>query len=412
MLRELLQRVTLSVTELNEYANRVLMHDEMLAGALVTGEVSNFRPHASGHWYFTLKDEQSAVRCVMFRQQNRSVYFTLENGMHITVGGYACVYARDGQFQINVQTMQRDGAGALYERFEKLKAQLNARGMFDAAHKKPLPRYPGRIGVVTSPTGAAVRDIIDVARRRNPRADILIAPASVQGKGAGDEIAKAIAALDERGDIDIIIVGRGGGSIEDLWAFNEEVVANAIYHCAAPVISAVGHETDTTISDLVADRRAPTPSAAAELAVPLYDVWLQAADSLSARMDAAVSTRIAQRARLFAVLEASLGPIRLGHSVDAAVRRADGALGRINAAAKTSLGAMGQRIDLAEAKIEAYSVQSVLRRGYARVTDARTGDPVTSAKALLGGQPIRLTMHDGEAQATVEDVTLAREVER
>lgn len=245
------------------------MQDYMLQSIMVKGEVSNCKYHSSGHIYFTLKDAKGTIACVMFASDRSGLSFKMAEGHQVVVSGSVNVYERDGKYQLYARAIQLDGAGALYERYERLKSELEERGMFAAQYKQPIPKYIRRLGVVTAATGAAVRDIINIAGRRNPYVQIILYPAIVQGEAAPASIVNGIHAM-ERQQVDTIIVGRGGGSIEDLWAFNEEIVAQAIFDCPVPVISAVGHETDTTIADFVADLRAPTPSAAAELAV--YDI--------------------------------------------------------------------------------------------------------------------------------------------
>ena len=259
---------TLSVSQLNEYVRRLLAGDPMLRSLRVQGEISGFKRYTSGHLYFTLKDETASVSCVMFRTAAESLDFRPQDGQRVTISGSASLYPQRGQYQLYVERMQREGVGELYMRFEALKRKLAAEGLFDQAIKKEIPAYPRVIGVATSPTGAVLRDIVRVARRRDPNISILLAPTSVQGAGAAAEIVQAIELLNRQGEADVILCGRGGGSIEDLWPFNEEIVARAIRASKIPVISCVGHETDFTIADFAADLRAPTPSAAAELAVP------------------------------------------------------------------------------------------------------------------------------------------------
>lgn len=262
----------LTVTALTKYIKRKFDADPHLRQVHLKGEISNFKMHTSGHMYFTLKDENAKIQAVMFASYNRSLKFMPENGMNVLVTGDVTVYEPSGQYQIYVTAMQPDGIGDLYLAFEQLKEKLEKEGYFSPQHKKPIPKYPRNIGVVTSPTGAAIRDIISTIKRRYPIANILIFPALVQGEQAPKSIVKAIKRANECGEeIDVLIVGRGGGSIEELWAFNEEVVAKAIFHSQIPVISAVGHETDFTIADFVADLRAPTPTGAAEMAVPHID---------------------------------------------------------------------------------------------------------------------------------------------
>ncbi|MCM1386673.1 MAG: exodeoxyribonuclease VII large subunit [Bacillus sp. (in: Bacteria)] len=258
-----------TVAQVNSYIKNMFTQDFMLQSISVKGEVSNCKYHSSGHIYFTLKDEKGTISCVMFAGNRAGLTFTMAQGQQVVVSGTIDVYERDGKYQLYARQIKQDGAGALYERFALLKAQLEERGMFAAEYKQPIPRYISRLGVVTAQTGAAVRDIIQIASRRNPYVQIILYPAIVQGEAAPASIVNGIHAM-EHYRVDTIIVGRGGGSIEDLWAFNEEVVAQAIFDCPIPIISAVGHETDVTIADFVADLRAPTPSAAAELAV--YDI--------------------------------------------------------------------------------------------------------------------------------------------
>ena len=260
--------MAITVTQLNKYIKNLLETDINLSQVSVKGEISNFKLHSSGHCYMTIKDETAQIRAVMFKTYASALKFTPENGMKITATGKISVYERDGQYQMYIFAMQPDGLGDLHVEYEKLKAKLTAEGIFDTAHKKPIPKIPKAIGVVTSPTGAAIRDIINVATRRYPLAEIIVCPVLVQGENSAKQIANAIEYMNREKLADVLIVGRGGGSIEDLWSFNEEVVAYAIYNSEIPIISAVGHETDFTIADFAADLRAPTPSAAAELAVP------------------------------------------------------------------------------------------------------------------------------------------------
>ena len=259
-----------TVKQVNAYVKNMFAQDFMLNRIYVKGEVSNLKYHTSGHIYFSLKDESGTIACVMFAGQRSGLSFRMQEGQQVIVGGHVDVYERDGKYQLYAKQVILDGAGFLYEKFELLKRELEERGMFSSMYKKPIPKYAKRLGVVTAPTGAAVQDIINVAKRRNPYIEIILYPAIVQGAEAAPSIVKGIKTLEKMG-VDVMIVGRGGGSIEDLWAFNEEVVAQAVFDCEVPIISAVGHETDTTIIDYVSDLRAPTPSAAAELAVFDYE---------------------------------------------------------------------------------------------------------------------------------------------
>ena len=258
----------ITVQELNKYIKQKIDGDEFLNNVYVKGEISNFKLHYTGHMYFTLKDENSLIKCIMFKSYTSYLQFMPKDGMKVIILGSVSVFERDGVYQIYCKAMKEDGIGSLYEEYQKLKAKLEKEGLFDDLHKKKIPLFPKTIGVITSSTGAVIRDIINVSTRRNPNVHIRLLPVPVQGPGAAEQIATAIKKMNEESLADVIIIGRGGGSLEDLWPFNEEIVARAIYDSKLPIISAVGHETDFTIADFVADLRAPTPSAAAELAVP------------------------------------------------------------------------------------------------------------------------------------------------
>lgn len=258
----------LKVSELNGYIKNIIDGDEMLANVYIKGEISNFKRHYSGHLYFTLKDETSLIKCVMFKSYTNYLNFEPKDGMSVVILGSVSVFERDGVYQVYAKGMEPEGVGALYKAYEKLKAKLSEEGLFDEAHKKPIPILPRAIGVVTSKTGAVIRDIINVTTRRLPNVNIILYPAAVQGEGAAQTIVNGIKYFNKAKNVDTIIIGRGGGSLEDLWPFNEEITARAIYESEIPIISAVGHETDFTIADFVADLRVPTPSAAGELAVP------------------------------------------------------------------------------------------------------------------------------------------------
>ena len=282
-----MMRNVYSVGQVNAYIKNMFTQDFMLNRIYVKGEVSNCKYHTSGHIYFSLKDESGMIACIMFAGQRGGLPFRMREGQQVIVLGNITTYERDGKYQLYAKEIILDGAGALYERFEALKQELGEMGMFAEEYKQPIPKFARTIGVVTAPTGAAIRDIINVAGRRNPYVQLLLYPALVQGEGADASIVEGIAALEKKG-VDLIIVGRGGGSIEDLWAFNEEIVARAIFECRIPVISAVGHETDTTIADYVADLRAPTPSAAAELAVFEYETFLNGVEEYRIKIRKAI----------------------------------------------------------------------------------------------------------------------------
>ena len=274
----------ISVTELNKYMKDKVAADEFLNNVFVKGEISNFKNHYTGHLYFTLKDENSLVKCIMFKSSAATLKFMPKDGMKVQVLGTVAVFERDGVYQIYCKAMQEDGVGSLYQAYEELKNKLSKQGLFDVAHKKKIPYMPRTIGVLTSQTGSVIRDIINVGTRRNPNVHLRLLPVPVQGPGAAEKIAKAIETLNEKKLADVIIIARGGGSLEDLWPFNEEIVAYSIYNSEIPIISAVGHETDFTIADFVADLRAPTPSAAAELAVGNIDEIITKIDTYTKRL--------------------------------------------------------------------------------------------------------------------------------
>ncbi len=288
-------RVVLTVSQLNRDVRDLL--EQGLPLLWVEGEISNLARPASGHWYFTLKDTRAQIRCAMFRPRNRLVRFQPANGSQILVRGRVSLYEPRGDYQLIVESMEDAGDGALRRQFEELKARLQAEGLFDAGRKQPLPPLPRRIGVITSPSGAAIRDVLQVLRRRFPAIEVMIYPVPVQGAGSAEQIARMLALADSRDEVDVLLVTRGGGSLEDLWAFNEEVVARAIAACALPVVSAVGHEVDVSIADFVADQRAPTPSAAAELLSPDGDAWARRLGQLAQRLHQLAQGRIQQQQR-------------------------------------------------------------------------------------------------------------------
>lgn len=298
-----------TVQQVNSYIKNMFNQDYMLNRIYVKGEVSNCKYHTSGHIYFSLKDESGTIACVMFAGSRSGLSFHMQEGQQVIVLGYVSVYERDGRYQLYAREIVRDGAGALYEKFEALKKKLAEMGMFAPEYKQPIPSYAQTVGIVTAPSGAAVRDIINISRRRNPFVRLILYPALVQGSEAPESIIRGIRALEKKG-VDVMIVGRGGGSIEDLWAFNEESVARAIFECSVPVISAVGHETDTTIADFAADLRAPTPSAAAELAVYEYRTVRERMDGYRSAMKKAMTVKIAS-ARLRT--ERSAARLRIAH---------------------------------------------------------------------------------------------------
>ena len=398
------QNTALSVSELNEYARKLLATDPLLRGLEVTGEISGYKHHYSGHRYFSLKDEAARVQCVMFRQSAMGLDFEPADGMRVTVRASASIYPRDGSFQLYVNAMRKAGQGDLYARFEALKRKLMAEGLFDAARKREIPRVPRVIGVATSQTGAAIRDIIQVARRRNPNVGIRVAPCAVQGAGAAQEIVRAIERLNENGESDVILVGRGGGSIEDLWAFNEEVVARAIAASRIPVVSCVGHEVDFTIADFVADLRAPTPSAAAELAVPELSALRQDLKRLLARLSGSLES--AQKVRRLRLERLSQSPA-LARPAQAMVEPRRLLLKQLNKRMPLAVPQIAQknrhRLDALAASLRALDPKAVMDRGYAVVRQRR--GIVPGASAVEASLPLEIEFADGTVAADVTNIT-------
>lgn len=397
-----------SVTQLTQYIKLLLDRDEILSQVCVRGELSNYKAHSSGHQYFTLKDEGAVISCVMFRSDAMRMRFRPESGMKVILYGRVSLFPKSGQYQIYVTAMQPDGVGALAVAFEQLKTRLHEEGLFDAAHKKPLPSYPRRIALVTSPTGAAVRDMIRILGRRWPMAEVLVCPVRVQGEGAAQEIAAMLSYVDKHQLADVIITGRGGGSLEDLWAFNEECVARAIWQCQTPVISAVGHEPDVTISDFVADLRAATPSNAAELAVPDGDALQGFLRQLKLRMEQAESQRISHLRQRLERLAKSRVMTRPEAYLQQQELHLEMLRQRLEHAGQVTLQKNTQRFRQAAAKLDALSPLKVLGRGYAMATlDEQV---VRSVEQLSPGETIAVSFSDGTAQCRVE--TLQRRKQR
>ena len=389
-----------SVYQVNEYAKSILQGDPLLRDISVRGEVSNLKRHSSGHVYFSIKDSEALLRCAFFRQDAMRSNVALKDGLEIVARGYITIYGRDGSYQMVVNSVSASGSGALFELFEKLKNKLAMEGLFDPAHKKPIPGFVKRIAVVTSPTGAVIRDIERVAKARYRGIELILLPVSVQGEGAANEITKAIKKAGKM-DVDVVIAGRGGGSMEDLWAFNEEVVARAIYECEKPVISAVGHETDFTIADFVADRRASTPSNAAEICVADVNSLLVQIGELKYRSERAlkysIDTRRERIARLLdrpvmsdpkaflRVLREKLGQIQ----------------GRNEAAFKLNCDKKRQSLLFLLEKAKALSPSGVLDRGYAIIT--KNGAQAGDASELNAGDEIEITLKNGQKNAVIKE---------
>ena len=390
----------LTITQVNEYIRAMMDGDKLLTNVAVKGEISNYKIYPSGHHYFTVKDEGGALKCVMFKGNALKLRFRPENGMQVIAMGKISVYPRDGAYQLYCNAMVLDGVGDLYAAYEQLKKKLSAQGLFDPAHKKALPQYPKTIAIVTSAAGAAIHDMLRILRKRYPLVKVLLLPVRVQGVEAPAEIAAAIRYANYHRLADLLIVGRGGGSIEDLWAFNDELVAHAIFASSIPVISAVGHEPDVTISDFVADLRAATPSNAAELAVPDQDTIRQSLDGMMTSMIAAMNRKIKVSRQHLEVLAAS-----------PALKSPDGYLNqrkktlqllnnRLISAQTKQLAFKKQRHIALAAKLDAMSPLKVLSRGYS-MAQKEDGSILRSVKQVEPGDKIHLTMEDGVLSATV-----------
>lgn len=397
--------LVLSVSQLNRYIKMNFDADENLANIFISGEISNFTNHyRTGHLYFTLKDDSAAVRAVMFNSSAKRLKFMPEDGMKVIARGRVSVYEASGQYQLYVDDMQPDGVGALNLAYEQLKEKLQKEGLFSELHKKPLPPYPEKVGVITSPTGAAVRDIINVLGRRFPYAEIVFCPVLVQGDGAHLQLTDAVNLFNSERAADVIIIGRGGGSIEDLWEFNDEGLARAIYNSEIPVISAVGHETDFTICDFVADMRAPTPSAAAELAVPDANELQYALSALKNRMFLNVSSGIADRRSRLEYLTSKGALKSPDEMLSNRSQRLDTAFSKMMSSYENRIGGKKVEFISAATALSKLDPMSVLMRGFAFVSD-KSGKNVYSSQALAKGDKINVRFHDGSAVCEVKEIT-------
>ena len=393
----------LSITQLNEYIRGKLDNDVLLGSVAVRGEISNYKVYPSGHHYFTLKDEAASLKCVMFKGNAIRLRFRPGNGVKVIAMGKISVYPRDGVYQLYCTSMAMDGIGDLYAAFEQLKAKLAAQGLFDPAHKKPIPKYPGTIGIITSSAGAAIHDMLRILRKRYPLTQVRLLPVRVQGAEAPGEIAAAIRYANYYRLADLLIVGRGGGSIEDLWAFNDEQVAYAIYESHIPVISAVGHEPDVTISDFVADLRAATPSNAAELAVQDRQALEQNLDAMNAAMATALSRQLrAARQHLDVLSKSAALQSPMGY-LQQRQKSLQMLQNRLVAAENQCISRNNQRYIALTAKLDAMSPLKVLTRGYA-MAQTEGGEVVRSVSQVNPGDQINVSFSDGSLLATVTDV--------
>lgn len=397
-------RKVLTVAHVNSYIKQLMDKDYILKNIWVQGEVSNYKAHNSGHLYFTLKDESSAINCVMFKSYVQSLQRPLVNGMKIMLAGSVSVYERSGQYQIYVRQVKEDGVGDLYLAYEKLKKQLEAEGLFDQVMKQPIPAYSKRIGIVTSSTGAAIRDIVQVAKRRNPYVQLVLYPSLVQGASAKDNIVKAIHYFNaQKEPVDVLIVGRGGGSIEDLWPFNEEVVARAISGSTIPVISAVGHETDFTIADFVADQRVPTPSAAAEVAVYDYYETIHRMRQYRLRLNQWLELQVSGKKNTLEALTLRLNHQHPKEKFEKNYQYIAELEDRLNIHFKHNLNKRRHLLELYKSKLEGLSPTQRLRNGYAYLSD-EADHKIDSISSLSIGDTFKLTLSDGTLHGEVTDI--------
>ena len=395
--------VVLSVSQLNRYVKSIIEQDRNLQTVFVQGEISNFTNHyKTGHYYMTIKDESSAIKAVMFKTANMRLRFMPENSMNVIIRGRVAVFERDGQYQLYIDDMQPDGTGALSLAFEQLKEKLSKEGLFDAERKKQIPAYPERVGVVTSPTGAAVRDIINVISRRFPLAEIVLCPVAVQGDYAAPQIKNAIELFNKEKAADVLIVGRGGGSVEELWAFNEEIVARAVAASEIPVISAVGHETDFTICDFVADLRAPTPSAAAELAVPDFYQQKEMLMNYYRRILSSAADRIGYEKARLELNKSKILRLSPQNYIDSLRIRCDRAVMAMDSAVKNEMAEKSKELSSLCAKLDAMSPLKILARGYS--VASRQGRIITDIGDVEKGDLINIRISNGDIECEVTQV--------
>lgn len=396
-----------SVGQVNTYIKNMFAQDFMLKRISVKGEVSNCKYHSSGHIYFTLKDGVGAISAVMFSGSRRGLTFAMKEGDKVVVTGSIEVYERDGKYQLYAREIELAGAGNLYLKFEALKRELEEMGMFDASYKKPIPKYAKRVGIVTAPTGAAIQDIRNIASRRNPYVQLILYPALVQGEGAAASVVNGIRTLDALG-VDVMIVGRGGGSIEDLWAFNEEIVARAIFACETPVISAVGHETDTTIADYAADLRAPTPSAAAELAVFDYALVKEQIAGRRNQFGRLLRSQLGAARMRLSHIQTKLGYLSPMNKLRENRRYAAELQDRMAMQMQQLVEQKKHRLALLAGALEGLSPIKKLSMGYSYVSD-RDGNAVTDAAAVKKGEQLKITLLHGALMAQVQEILKEQE---
>lgn len=392
----------ITVSDLNRYVKQKIDNDEFLNNVYVRGEISNCKLHYTGHIYFTLKDENSLIKCVMFKSYTPHLTFIPKDGMKVMVFGSVSVFERDGVYQIYAKAMKEDGIGTLYEQFEKLKAKLAAEGLFDESHKRAIPQFPNKIGVLTASTGAVIRDIINVSTRRNPNVHIVLLPVPVQGPTAAEAIVKGIKKMNDEKMADVIILGRGGGSLEDLWPFNEEIVARAIYDSEIPIISAVGHETDFSISDFVADLRAPTPSAAAELAVPNVEDVRYTISEIQNKYKILLKKKIELKKMQYEKCIESKGFKEPLNKINESRMIIDNHVKILGNLIKIKMINFETKLTNQMTKIDGLSPLKIMSRGY--LISEKDGKIVKSVKELEKNSVIKLNYSDGIANATINDI--------
>jgi len=392
----------ITVTDLNKYIKNKIDGDEMLNNVLVKGEISNFKNHYTGHMYFTLKDENSLIKCVMFKSYTTHLSFMPKDGMKVMVLGSVAVFERDGIYQIYAKAMKEDGLGSLYTAYEELKKKLEQEGLFAESHKKKIPFMPKTIGVLTSNTGAVIRDIINVSTRRNPGVHIRLYPVPVQGPGAAEKIAEGIKFMNENKLADVLIIGRGGGSLEDLWPFNEEIVARAIYDSELPIISAVGHETDFTIADFVADLRAPTPSAAAELAVANIEDVRETLKLYNNRYKVALKKKIELMRLSYEKCMARPAYKNPTQKINEQYMVIDMKVKALQNSMMLKLKEAKTSFVKETAKLDSLSPLKTLTRGYSIVTKQESGKAIKSVDDLNSGEKVNLRLSDGQKTATID----------
>lgn len=395
-----MDKLVYTVSQLNNYIKGIIDDDFVLNNIHVEAEISNFKAHSSGHMYFTIKDEYSAMSAVMFRSAAQRLKFTPENGLKVSIYGYISVYEKTGQYQLYAEIMEPSGIGSLYLEYERLKERLEKVGLFDQKHKKAIPPFPKCVAVITSPTGAAVRDVIRISKRRNPNVRLVVVPALVQGMSAGDDIVRAIKEVNLWGKADVIILGRGGGSIEDLWAFNEEKVARAVFESEIPIISAVGHETDFTITDFIADLRASTPSAAAELAVPEMKGMTDKLLGIDRRLENAFNKKFLEAKNRYNLAISAVSFKRFPQKIYETEIYVENLEKRLNNAMLYKKDNIKNRFLRARDKLEAISPVNILKRGYSLAYD-KDNRVIKSSSQVDCGDKIRLVLDEGEIQAEV-----------